>query len=69
MHSWKYKKLRDEKCKARRKLRSRIAKLERVVFKYPDLRYTKDIPLNLSFRQRMAEKLQSISFRNIFKRK
>ena len=73
MHSWRYKKLRDERRKAKRKERQSVyishakrsymdkilqGKLESISLRKP-----------LSFRQRMAEKLQSISFRNIFKRK
>ena len=53
MLSWKQKKLRLEKHKARRILMSKVAK---AYSKYPELKYKGDIILEkpLSLRQRMA---------------
>ena len=76
MKSWKQKKVRAERQKARRELRRMIGKTTshsgyRGVDKYPELKYKGDIVLTkkkLSFRQRMANALQKLSFRKIFKR-
>jgi hypothetical protein len=72
MQSWKSKKLRDEKRKARRKERQAVAHaLRSTTGKYPELKYKGDIILKkktLSFRQRLADKLKALSFRSIFKK-
>jgi len=64
MLSWKSKKLRDEKRKARRVVRSKVAKSRALLTdKYPELKKK-----SLSFRQRLADTIKKISFRNIFKK-